>query len=144
MIGNSWQFGRKTSFLQAVKVMKNPNRISNISKSHTTFRMTRLCYYHIWNKANRKIHRTPQKKNMFDTIKELYVPSVMQIIYRQPTTMTAGIFNKHFYSYFYGLEVCSTIWKEMHLHLIHFSSLFTSLLCFKGACFKRVFPSHNL
>lgn len=72
------------------------------------------------------------RKKMFDTIKELYVSSVMQIIFHQPTTMTAGIFNKHFYRHFYGSEVWSTIWKEIHLQIIHFSSLFTSLLCFKG------------
>jgi len=66
--------------------------------------MTRL-FDHMQNKANRTFHRTPLKETMFDIIKELYVLSVMQIIFCQPTTVTIGVFNKHFYGHFYKSEV---------------------------------------
>ena len=122
--------GQENNLSPSCQIHEKPTWDFTISQSHSNYRMSWLCY-HTQNKANKTIHRPPLKKTMFYIIKELYVLSVMQIIFHQATTMMAGIFNKHFYRHFYGSEVWCTIWK---LQIIQFSQLFT----IRFALFQRM------
>ena len=124
---------QETSFPQAVRFMKNQHGISHLVKVIVTTEW-QDCVITLKTKQTKRFTDLHWKKTMFYIIKELYVLSVMQIIFHQATTMMAGIFNKHFYRHFYGSEVWCTIWKEIKLQIIQFSQLFTN----KFALFQRM------